>query len=85
MDVKSKKYIIDKIRNLSDGSIHERETRRKGHEVRLLVLQAGACMLWEYIEGGMVRTSIVQKFKYDNGVLSVITENSSYEFKGVLE
>ena len=77
------KYIIDKIRSLSDDSIHERELRRKGQEVTIPWVEINKSLLFFYDEERYVRTSLVKEVKDYDDYLRVYTMNTLYQFKKV--
>lgn len=73
-------YLKD-IRNLDDNTVHERVHRRKGHEVKFLLLEKGHVMIYEYLDGtGSLRTSRVKNIGYDEDILYVTTLNTLYVF-----
>lgn len=77
-------YEIYQIRDRYTGEIHERETRRQGHKLKLGHLRIGEIMIWDYLDGtGYVRTSTVKSFSSseDGNLFTVTTRNTNYTFK----
>lgn len=77
------KYIIDEIRNLSDGSTHERETRRKGQDIYIPFIEVDKCMYLVYNENSSLRTSLVKEVKDYDDYIQVYTLSTLYQFKKV--
>lgn len=78
-------YKIYKIRDRETGEVHEREIRRQGHRLKILSLDIGMPLVWEYLDGsGVMRTSRVELFSIKTDVndsLIVTTQNTIYTFK----
>lgn len=74
-------YTIYKIRNKTTGEIHERETRRQGHKLKIIALKVGYPMMYEYLEGGFMRTSVVEEINSSDFELEIRTLNTIYTFK----
>lgn len=74
-------YTIERVRH-KNGTVHERELRRKGHRVRVIILTLGAPMILEYVDsGGYLTTTDVETYtspEYIGGALVVQTRNSVY-------
>jgi len=77
-----KEYILRKCRN-ADGSIHEREKKRKGQLVRIPYVEIGKSILIMYDDLQGVNTSTVRSFTDADGYLKVTTNNTYYEFEEV--
>ena len=80
-------YTIESVRR-RDGTVHEREARRKGHRVRVGHIGAGAPLRAEYVDepGAILHTSPVSDWiRADSGKLVVWTGNSVYTFRIVNE
>jgi len=80
----NKIYTIESVKH-RDGSAHERETRRKGHRVRIGHLGSSAPLIAEYIDepDAVLRTSPVSDWIRGDGKLIVWTRNSTYTFRKV--
>lgn len=74
-------YTIYKIRDKHTNEIHEREVRRQGHKLKIIVLKVGYPMMYEYLEGGFMRTSTVEEIDSSGYELEVTTMNTIYTFK----
>ncbi|MGE7271392.1 hypothetical protein ACQKK5_08030 [Brevibacillus panacihumi] len=77
-------YTIDRIRH-KNGTVHERELRRKGHRVNVVKLTLGSPMILEYVDsGGYLMTTEVEAYtppEYIRGALVVQTRNSVYTLR----
>jgi hypothetical protein len=83
-------YVIDKIRDKKTGEPHERETRRKGHRVKLERLELGVPMFMRYIdeEDALLQTSGVEAYNAEYKTakhLTVQTKNTVYMFRKVVD
>lgn len=72
-------YTIESIRN-RDGSVHERELRRKGHRVKI---EDFIGLIITYIDeaDAYLRTSPVESDVIDGELRIVTTRNTVYTFK----
>jgi len=80
-------YTIESVRR-RDGSVHEREARRKGHRVRIGHIGGDAPLRAEYVDepGAVLHTSPVSDWvRTDSGKLVVWTGNSVYTFRKIDE
>jgi hypothetical protein len=83
-------YEIERIRNKTTGEPHERESRRKGHRVKLEILKLGKPMFLRYIdeEDAILQTSRVEAYNAEYktaSFLTVQTRNTVYMFRKVSE
>ena len=78
-------YIIEKVRDKKTGEVKDRETRRKGHRVKIENVELGLPLVWTYVdEGTFVTTSKVTAYNSEyktRNHLTVQTNNSVYIFK----
>lgn len=75
-------YSIYKIRDKNTNEIHEREVRRQGHKLKVLNLEVGKPMVFEYLEGGHLYTSSVESFKVNwDDSITITTRNTIYLFE----
>lgn len=81
MNLSNKIFVFEKARNKANGEVLERETRRKGHELMIQLLDIGKPLLYEYVSGGSLYTSRVIEYEFNEGELVVTTMNSVYTFK----
>lgn len=81
MEIYSKIFIFDKVRDKSTGEVIERETRRKGQELIVEILEVSKPLLYSYISGGSLYTSTVEDYQFDDRELVITTMNSVYTFK----
>ncbi len=75
-------YVLHSVRN-RDGSINERELRRKGHRVEIINCREGEKMLFSYPDDDdkfVQTTRVIGTMDYPD-VLKVFTNNSIYTFR----
>lgn len=80
MDLFNTVFVFEKARNKETGEVLERETRRKGHELVVRLLNVGSPLIYEYLTGGSLYTSTVVEYEFDESELVVKTLNSVYTF-----
>lgn len=80
MDLFNTVFVFQKARNKVGGEVLERETRRKGHELVIRLLDVGSPLIYEYLDGGSLHTSRVIEYEFNEGKLVVTTMNSIYTF-----
>lgn len=81
MDLFNTIFVFEKARDRVDGKALERETRRKGHELVIRLLDVGSPLIYEYLDGGSLHTSRVIEYEFNDGELVVNTMNSVYTFR----
>jgi hypothetical protein len=78
-------YTIEKVRDKKTGEVKGRETRRKGHRVKIENVELSVPLIWTYVdEGTFVTTSKVTAYNAEYKTqkhLTVQTKNSVYVFK----
>ena len=80
MDLTGKKFTLNKARVKLTDEITDREMRRKGQIVKIMLCEIGTPLLFEYGDGGVLRTSLVETITQTGNVLGVHTMNTYYEF-----
>lgn len=75
-------YSIYKIRDKCTNEVHEREFRRQGHKLKIMRLEVGQPMVFEYVEGGYLTTSLIESFRFNwDDSITITTMNSIYRFE----
>ncbi|MGF9711666.1 hypothetical protein [Paenibacillus naphthalenovorans] len=79
-------YVIESVRH-RDGSVHEREERRKGQRVVFAVCDVGFSMIYVYPDDDnkIVRTSAVEEIDVGSDDVVVTTQNTVYTFRKITE
>lgn len=78
----SRVYKIQRIREKHTNEIHEREIRRQGYKLKIVGLEKGKPLVFEYLEGGYLYTSPVVSFRVNwDDSLIVVTQNTIYFFE----